>query len=401
MKSRNTEIGLVIKLWLFFRVITSLVAMVSSGVRPLTVIEKQIPLWPPAVDLGVWLHRIFISPWMRWDAEWYEQILIRGYAAGDGTTSFHPLYPWFGQLFHKLGLDPTVSLIIVGNISSLALFWAFYSLAKLSLKKENALIALVLFASFPVSFIFFAPYTESMFVLWVVLAFYNLHQERWSLVALFTLLAALTRQQGVFLALPIMWYAWGSVKKSWVDVKPNSGWIALSLFAAPAGLIFWAFYRIVYLNEGTIDLTSSQSFLYSALLSPSAKLVVADQAFLLPWRALYLAFSKVFTTFDLSTYVDLFLGFAFISLFVFVWSKLQWDERIYALLVVLISFSAHTGPVHPYISLPRHLIIAPAVFIGLAARLKSDSRYTQWLIVSQFTGMIFMVILYVWHVWVP
>jgi hypothetical protein len=401
MKNHNTEYGAVIKLWLFFRVVTSLVAMVSSGPRPWTIIEKQLPLWPPSMKVGEWLYRILIAPWLRWDADWYERILVQGYKAGDGTTSFHPLYPWFSQLFYKLGLDPVVSLIVVSNISTLVLFFAFYSLAKLDLEKGDAFIALVLFMSFPVSFIFFAPYTESMFLLWVVLAFYNLRLVQWNFVALFTFLAALTRQQGVLLAFPIVWMAWTSTEKSWANFKQHIGEVTMALIAAPAGLIFWAIYRITYLGEGAVDLTNSQSFLYSALVSPSAKIVVSGQAFLWPWQALYLALLKVIASSDLGTFVDLFLGAAFVILFVVAWPKLQGYDCLYALIVILISLSAHTGPIHPYMSLPRHLIIAPSVFIGMAARLHNVPKQTLWLIIGQFTGMIFMVILYVWHAWVP
>ena len=79
-------------IWLFLRLLTSLAALAFSSLKPITDLEKQIPIWPPAQNLLAWLDRILVAPWQRYDAVWFEQILVRGYIAGDGSTSFNPLY---------------------------------------------------------------------------------------------------------------------------------------------------------------------------------------------------------------------------------------------------------------------------------------------------------------------
>src|SRR5688572_8154879 len=54
--------------WLVLRVLTGLVAIVASSLRPLTVREVALPLWPPAYPLGMWLERVLLAPWERLDS---------------------------------------------------------------------------------------------------------------------------------------------------------------------------------------------------------------------------------------------------------------------------------------------------------------------------------------------
>jgi Gpi18-like mannosyltransferase len=233
--------------WLFLRFLTSLVVAAFSPLYPLTSIEKTIPLWPPAHNLLAWLNRVFVAPWVRWDALWFGRILVRGYAAWDGTTSFLPLYPWLSWPLYRLGLDPTLSLLITSSLAALILFWAFHRLASLELPPASASTALLLLVTFPIAFVLFAPYSESLFLLWVALALYNMRSGRWELVAIFSFLAALTRQQGLFLALPMAWWAWEASGKSLHGVK--KAWRTwLTTLAAPAGLVAWGIYRIGYLH---------------------------------------------------------------------------------------------------------------------------------------------------------
>jgi hypothetical protein len=129
--------------------------------------------------------------------------------------------------------------------------------------------------------------------------------------------------------------------------------------------------------------------------------VVAEQSFELPWHALYLAFLKVSTDLDVDIIVNLLLAFGFIGIMIAAWPKLQGHDRIYAVVIILISLSYYTGSLHPYMGLPRHLILAPTVFIGLTARLDNSPKHVKAIVLSQLVGTIIMVALYVWHAWVP
>jgi Gpi18-like mannosyltransferase len=246
--------------WLFLRCLTSLVVAMFSSFHPMTAIERIIPVWPPNPDILAWLYRVFVAPWNRWDAGLFTQILVRGYVAWDGTTSFNPLFPLLSWPLYRLGLDPTLSLMITGSLAALALFWVFYHLAALDLDPGTGWVALLLLGTFPIAFILFAPYSESLFLLWAALALYGMRRGRWELVAIFSFLAALTRQQGIFLALPTAWWAWEASGKSLRGI--TKAWRAwLTTLAAPAGLAAWWFYRIGCLHEGSLNFASLQGFI--------------------------------------------------------------------------------------------------------------------------------------------
>jgi hypothetical protein len=75
-------------------------------------------------------------------------------------------------------------------------------------------------------------------------------------------------------------------------------------------------------------------------------------------------------------------------------------DRIYCAVIVFISFSISSGPIRIYLSLPRHLLLATPVFVGLAAAL--EKRWQQVLLVSvQFVLQLFMLFLYVAQYWIP
>jgi hypothetical protein len=396
-----TTAGLALYAWGFLRMFLSAVATLFSQLHPPTSIEQQIALWPPAAEIGRWLNRVFLAPWLRWDAVWYVTILTSGYQAENGSTSFHPLYIWLSKPFYLFGLDPVLSLLLTSSIASLSLFWMFYKLASIDLSPERSRMALLLLATFPISFILFAPYTESTFIFFTVLALYELRKRRWLWVALAAMLASLARQQGIFLILPMLWYVWEDYKTSLVELlKAWRVWFAL--ISAPMGLIIWAIYRLGYLHEGTLEVHNLQGFIYSALLSPSAKKIIPDQVLMWPWEALMNAIVKIADTRQIQGMINLSLGLGFVLLFALAWKHMNPADRIYSLGVTLVSFSLSIGSTSTYVymSLPRHLLPAVPVFIGLASSLKK-SWQQRAVIGVQFSLQVFVLMLYVFQTWIP
>src|SRR5205814_1603077 len=102
-------------IWIFLRALSSLLAVFFSASRPITELENKIAVWPPAADIALWLNRVFLAPWLRWDANWYVHLLTTGYAAGDGSTSFHPLDILLSKPLYLLGLDPLFSLLVTSS----------------------------------------------------------------------------------------------------------------------------------------------------------------------------------------------------------------------------------------------------------------------------------------------
>jgi hypothetical protein len=149
----------------------------------------------------------------RWDTDFYNQIATAGYrwdpsAFLHQNVVFFPLYPllmrWGGAL---LGGHP----LLAGTIISLAAFAGaialLYRLAVLELGKEKAWPVILLVSTYPYALFYSAVYTESLFLFLTVGAFYALRRRHLVLAAVSGLAAGLTRPNGFWLALPLLWIA--------------------------------------------------------------------------------------------------------------------------------------------------------------------------------------------------
>ncbi len=385
--------------WAASRLITSLGAILFSGLRPITDMERAIAVWPPSGDLGLWLNRLLLAPWRRWDAVWYGIILTGGFQAGTGATSFHPLYVILSEPLYRLGFDPTLSLMVTSSLAALGFFWIFCKYAALDLPEERLPLGLFLLATCPLALILFAPYPESVFLFFSTLALYKIRQRRWLAAALATCAASLARQQGILLALPMLWQAWEESGRSLRGLsKAWRGW--LSVLSSPSGLLIWTAVRIAYLHEGALDLRSLQTFIYSALLSTSAKDVVPDQAIMWPWNAFAAVLPRLMHGPDVEDVVSIGLGAGFVLLLIVAWRYMQPGERLYSLALTLLAFSLFTGLGRVYLGLPRHLFLAVPVFVGLAAALRRRWQQIPFLGI-QVALQLFMLMLYVTNLWIP
>ncbi len=170
-----------------------------------------------------------LSAWYRWDAEWYLRIAGNGPQMGYSSYwvnkdhhfsafAFFPLYPLTVRAAATVvpgALDAVpfggpaqpqliaVSLVVSNVIFALALV-ALYLLALARAGPAAARRAVWLLCLFPTSVFFSAPYSEGMFLLWLVLFFLMLQRQRWWLAGLCGALAAATRSLGVALVLPYL-----------------------------------------------------------------------------------------------------------------------------------------------------------------------------------------------------
>jgi Gpi18-like mannosyltransferase len=385
--------------WMLLRAITSLSAGIVSSIKPMTQLEVNIPFFPPSAPIIQWLERAFVSPLMRWDALWYQRIVTQGYSVSDGTAQFHPLYPWMAVPLSRIGLAPTLSLLIVSALAGIALFYFFLKLARYDLPPKDANFALLLFVLAPPAFILFTPYSEGLFLLTAVLCMIFLRQKSWWLAGLMGGLATLTRQQGIFLLIPMAWELWedgdrklASIRRQWRD------WFALIIIFL--GMLLWLLYRALILNDLKVNLSNFQEFIYSTIVSPSATKVVTNQQFIWPWLALKFTFIKLLTQSDLDIWVNIVFGAIFLILLGITWRKMRVSYRLYSLAISLVSFSYYTGPTHPYMGLLRHLFLAFPVFIGLAVLIKN--RWVRLILIGiSIFAFLFLLTLYVLQTWVP
>ena len=149
----------------------------------------------------------------RWDTDFYHQIATAGYQWDPSVflhqnVVFFPLYPllmrWGGAL---VGGHP----LLAGTLISLAAFAGaialLYRLAVLELGEEKAWPVVLLISTYPFALFYSVVYTESLFLFLTVGAFYAMRRRYLLLAALAGLSAGLTRPNGFWLAVPLVWLA--------------------------------------------------------------------------------------------------------------------------------------------------------------------------------------------------
>jgi len=386
-------------IWLFFRLLSSSFVALISSILPITDLEKSTPLFASGLPLDVWLERVFLSPWQRWDAIWYLRIIEKGYSSSNGTAQFHPLYPGLASIFAWLGLHPLLSLLLISSLACLGFLWIYTRLASLDLPSEHIRFSILLMVLAPAAFVLFAPYSEALFLLCAVLSFYLARQKKWWLAALMAAFAALTRQQGLILFLPLAWELWEDSGCSWQAALSSwRNW--LSLFFVPFGYVLWLGFRLIILNDLFLDISSMNSAIYSLLISDSASEVVPIQRFLWPWHALWLGIKKLFTEPDPDIWVNFIAAGMFLLILCLGWKSMRVSYRLYALAITVLSFSYYTGPLHPYMGLPRHLLLAFPVFIAATPRIDRPIFRPIFLFMLGF-GYISLLFFYSLEAWVP
>lgn len=188
-----------VSVFLAVRVGLLVIGLIAPGLFP-PLDPVSVPGWParPLPDPG--FHNAFTA-WERFDALWFLRIADSGYRVGDGSAAFFPLFPLVVRaLALPLGGRPLAAGFLVSNGALLGGLLFAYFLTSSEVSERVARVTVALLCLFPTSFFLFMPYSESLFVLLAVAALWAARRDRWALAGAAALLAALTRNVGVFLA---------------------------------------------------------------------------------------------------------------------------------------------------------------------------------------------------------
>ena len=230
-----------------FRVLSAILAFFSTLAFPVdqpaqvTLFGRPSPFW---------------DPFTRYDSGWYYQIARYGYrftaggppvgAGKAGKIAYFPVYPllmgYVGRLFGNTSSDVYLGGVLVSWASFTLAMVGVFCLARLDLPRERAERAALLTAIFPFSFFFGMVYTEALFLLFAVLAFYAFRTRRWILGGIAGGLATATRPTGILMFPSLAWIAWrtrGSARRDRVLAM-----LGLLLVAGGVGTYSFYVYRL-------------------------------------------------------------------------------------------------------------------------------------------------------------
>ena len=146
----------------------------------------------------------------RWDAGWYLGVASDGYVwnardvRGQQNIAFFPAYPMmmrYGALF--LARQTVWAGVLIALVAFFFALRYLFRLARATLDDEAAVASVAFIATYPFAIFFSAPYTEALFLLAMIAAFYHFEREELIAAALWGLLAGLTRPNGCLLSIPL------------------------------------------------------------------------------------------------------------------------------------------------------------------------------------------------------
>jgi mannosyltransferase PIG-V len=315
--------------------------------------------------------KIALAPLARWDAIWYLRVADQGYPDGGAEAAFFPAYPLLTRGLAAIGGGSRGAVLVAAYVVSLAAFLAalalFHRLVSLELGRRLAGPALLLLALFPGALYFGAPYSESLFLLASVGAFYAARTRRWPWAGACLAGAAATRSAGVLLVVPIALVYLEQVRAG--GRRSDGLWLLLG----PAGIGAFALY--LGLSQGdAFAFSSVQDFWYRDFAGPlvgawDGLVAAVDGARqLLSGSREPVYFTQAggdpFRVAEMNLMLFGFLVFALVAC----WGALRRLPTAYGVWVAVALLLPLTFPVgpQPLMSLPRFLAVLFPIFMWLA-----------------------------------
>jgi len=310
-------------------------------------------LWTVWIPADFEINRPFwLNVWFRWDSGWIMSIVEGGYSFVRGqqnNTVFFPLLPlltrWLGG---AMGNYKVAGLMIV-NFSYLLALMFLFNLVRDDFNIDIAKRTVLYLAVFPVSFIFSMFYTESLFLLFAVGAFYFVARKRWLFACCLGMLASMTRLIGIALMPALLIRYLEHIRKD-NTIRKIRAIDLLYFMIIPAGLIITMaiFYKTT--GDGWVFLRSEQYW---------------DRHLALPWVSIVRGIRDV-RLFMASGFkgsfgypakiIELSFAFIFIMLIPLLLKHIRLSYAVFALIGLLIplcsanilAFPRYTLPLFPF-----------------------------------------------------
>jgi hypothetical protein len=290
------------------------------------------------------------------------------------------------------------ALLVSAYVVSLACFagalWLLHRLVELELGRSVAGATVWLIALFPAALYFGAPYSESLFLLVSVGAFYAARTGRWAWAGGLAAAAAATRSAGVVLLVPLFIL--------WLDSHPREGRALAWLALAPLGLGAYALH-LELAHGDALAFIDAQDAWHRDFAGP---FVGAWDGTSAAWDGVRqlasgarepvyfeLAAGDPFSVAAINLLLFAFLAFAVVAV-VGAFRRLPRAYGAYALAALALPLSYPVDP-QPLMSLPRFASVLFPLFIWLAvvseergwtARVTSASAVGLGLFTAQFAA---------------
>jgi hypothetical protein len=288
----------------------------------------------------------------RWDALRFEQIAADGYEPTDGSPAFFPGYPLaIRVLLVATPLAPVTAATIVSNLAFFGALVALYALTAREYSRDKAQRTLILMACFPTSFFFLAPYSESLYLLATLVAFWWARAERWPRAGMAGIVATLTRSAGIVLVPALTVEAW---RRGPDGRARRIAFAALPLLSIAGLAIYWS----ARTGDPLEPLHAQAAWMRSLMPFPVTI-----------GRAIVLGAEGIGDAKGVYWSVDLILTALLLVPLAIHWRAVPLSYLVYAGVLVLLVLS-YPLPARPLLSDPRLLLVLFPAFWAMADMLR-------------------------------
>jgi len=335
-----------------------LVAAIKLLIIAVALLHPIIPFGKGANE-GNLLYRVMpeslLHRFEAFDGQWYLQIAEEGYQKkpvhfDECNYNFFPLYPMLIKITSLAVQSTSLAALIVSYISTFVMALLFYRLLRIDYDESTSWRALFYTLIFPGAFFLSAAYSEALFMMCLIGAFYCARRNLWLPASLCGFLAAFTRKPGVFVLIPLLFLYIIEKKARNEKIGPDIA----SLLLIPLAPAFFAFY--------ISTITGSFFSIFSTTATWGAKLSIPLLSYLQNWdRCTILAYK--------GGWIDRTAAFAFIAMLIPMWKKLRKEYWIYAFLVIFVPLTVGTTG-----SMVRYLLASFPHFIYLSETTAEEGK---------------------------
>jgi len=301
--------------------------------------------------------------WANFDGRHYLDLAEFGYGfqrKSDMDYAFFPVYPVAVRTFNLFDSYLASGIILSHLLFILALYF-LYKLIRLDYKPKTAKSALYLILIFPMAFFFGSVYTESLFLLLIVLSFFFARKNNFFLAGIFAALASATRITGIFIWPALIYEYWLVCGK---DLKKTLHPRAMSLLLPPLGLLSFINFQAVKTGD---------PFFFVYIQSVFAgretdKLVLIYQIF---YRYIKMVvFVNHADPLFYTVLMELLSASLILLVLIFSFKKIRFSYWLFVLFSFILPTFAGT-----FMSMPRFTIVLFPVFIYLATWIDRQHPY--------------------------
>src|SRR3990167_3147588 len=251
---------MILKIFLFWRLGLLLITYLGSFTFPL-VANGALGAIGPGRQFDFWKSQA------QWDSGHYLQIAERGYLL-NSDFAFFPFFPALIKFFALiLNGNYLLSGLLISNLAFVVFLLIFYKFVKDKYSKDIAFFATVTYLVFPTSFFAVSYYSESVFLLLVILTLKFLKDEKFLLASIATFFASLTRLFGIFLAISIVYSYFANIKFKFNKIDARM----LHIVVAFLGLAVYSLYLFANFNS-PLKFLNVQSFWLRQVVDPISTL---------------------------------------------------------------------------------------------------------------------------------